>query len=87
METRTPAVKRATSLVLNLTPFRSIFGEKRDIEHNLAKEVKCSDSLQEKENATQSYIPQNDEEYNVSLKTSCVVMVCISRSKVYGVDN
>ena len=87
METWTPAVKHATYLVLNLTPFRFILGEKRDIEHNLAEEVKCSDSLQEKENATQSYIPQNDEEYNVSLKTSCVVMVCISRSKVYGVDN
>ena len=87
METWTPAVKRATSLVLNLTPFRFILGEKRDIEHNLAEEVKCSDSLQEKENATQSYIPQNDEGYDVSLKTWCVVMVCISRSKVYGVDN
>lgn len=75
METRTPAVKRATSLVLNLTPLRFILGEKRDIEHDSAEEVKCSDSLQEKENATQSYIPQNDEKYNVTLKTWCVVMI------------
>ena len=75
VETRTPAVKRATSLVLNLTPL---------IKHDSAEEVKCSDNLQEKENATQLYIPQNDEKYNVALKTWCMVTVCISRSKVYG---
>lgn len=75
METRTPAVKRATSLVLNLIPLRFILGEKRDIEHDSAEEVKCSDNLQEKGNATQSYISQNDEKHNVTLKTWYMVMV------------
>lgn len=50
-------------------------GEKQNIEQNLAEEFKRSNSLREKENATQSYIPQDDEEYNVTLKTWYVVMI------------
>ena len=43
-----------------------------DVDH-----VKRSSSLKEKdaENPTASYIPQSDEEYNVTMKTWCVVMV------------
>lgn len=38
---------------------------------------KKSNSLKEKdaENAMTGYLPQSDEEYNVTLKTWCVVMV------------
>ena len=42
-----------------------------------SREVKTSESLKEKdaENNMEGYLPHNDEEYNVTLKTWCVVCV------------
>lgn len=42
-----------------------------------SREVKTSGSLNEKdvENSPAGYLPRSDEEYNVTLKTWCVVIV------------
>jgi len=53
--------------------------EKPEVAHTA--DAKTSDSLKEKDvetPAATSYIPQNDEEYVVTLKTWCVVMVSVS---------
>lgn len=49
--------------------------------------VKTSGSLKEKdaENAIDSYIPRSDEEYNVTMKTWCVVFVRHSRPYSYTI--
>lgn len=57
----------------------AIADEKPEVDrtsHDVAS--KKSSSLKEKdaENATTGYLPQSDEEYNVTMKTWCVVMVC-----------
>ena len=45
-----------------------------------AEHVKTSDSLKEKdvETAHEAYIPRSDEEYNVTLKTWCVVLASLT---------
>lgn len=57
----------------------AVSDEKPDVDRtsNDAEVVKPPNSLKEKdaENPVESYIPQSDEEYNVTLKTWCVVMV------------
>lgn len=53
--------------------------EKPDVDQRSVEPegVKFSGSLKEKdvEHNAASYLPQNDEEYNVTLKTWCVVLV------------
>ncbi|KAF2492231.1 MFS general substrate transporter [Lophium mytilinum] len=47
--------------------------EKADVEHHSADE-RPSGSVKGKEDAVQSYLPQDDTEYNVTLKTWCVIL-------------
>lgn len=51
--------------------------EKPEVDQQSAEVAKTSGSLKEKdaENPMAGYIPQADEEYNVTLKTWCVVLV------------
>lgn len=53
--------------------------EKPEADHQSAEVVKTSGSLKEKdaENPVAPYLPRSDEEYNVTLKTWCVVIVSI----------
>jgi len=53
--------------------------EKADIDRGSPEAVKTSDSLKEKdvENTADTYTPRSDEEYNVTLKTWCVVLVSV----------
>lgn len=53
--------------------------EKPSVEHVSDEVVKTSGSLKENdaEKAMASHIPRSDEEYNVTLKTWCVVLVSV----------
>jgi hypothetical protein len=54
----------------------AVMDEKPDVERT-SREVKASESLEEKdvENRMAGYSPRRDEEYNVTMKTWCVVFV------------
>lgn len=55
----------------------TIADEKPEVERT-SREAKTSDSLKEKdvEDPMVGYLPRSDEEYNVTMKTWCVVLVC-----------
>jgi uncharacterized lipoprotein len=55
----------------------AISDEKAEAERTSREASKTSNSLKghDAENPTGAYLPQSDEEYNVTLKTWCVVVV------------
>jgi hypothetical protein len=57
----------------------AISDEKAEVDRTSHEASKTSNIVKEKdvENPTASYIPQSDEEYNVTLKTWCVVAVSL----------
>lgn len=66
----------------------AVTSEKQDVQRTSNEVSKTSNSLKEAdaENPMAGYLPRSDEEYNVTLKTWCVVAVGLDTSYFTGME-